>query len=176
MKKQKIIMIIALIAICLSPTIKGKIVNSVFRYETPQEAFEKSGPRRNELVAVLEDNGVALLIYKKNGYEFYNKIIAKDSRGWAPLSLEYKSKKDKMTEKGFVDLLKINGKYVVHIMTGAKNGENISDMIYDNLGSEFLIHINEFPSGELSISALLVLDEIPDDYKVIIDDLEISMY
>lgn len=177
MKKKTVIMIIVAVIIFLVPTVYNKVINSVIRYETPEESFEKSSPRGNELIEVLEDKGIALLIYKENDYELWNKIIAKDSRGWSPLTLEYKSKKSKITEKGFVDLREINGKYVVDVMTSTEDKENITGIISDSLNSEFMIYSYEFGENKITISGLLVSEEkFPDDYKVIIDGLEVPLY
>lgn len=168
-------MIIAAIIIFLIPTFYKAAMNSV-RYETPEESFEKSAPRGTELVEILEDNGIALVIYKKNNGEFTTEIISQNQKGWSPIHMEYNYKKSKITDKGVVYLSIIDEKYVVHVSTLVKKEDNFENIIYDSLDSKFILCSYEF-GDMVSVEGLLVIEgAFPDDYKVTIDGLEISLY
>lgn len=177
MKKKTVIMILAAVIVFLVPTIYSKVINTALRYETPEESFKKSGPKGSELVNVLEDNGVALVVYKKIDGVVTMEMIFQSQRGWEPLNMEYSYKKSKMTDKGVVYLSIINGKYIVHVSTMIKNVDTSEFTICDNMGSQFMTCSYEFGDDVISVEGLLVSEEkLPDDYKVIIDGLEVPLY
>lgn len=177
MKKQTIVMIIALVIICLAPTIRNKIMNSVIRYETPEESLKKSGPRGADLVDVFEDKGIALVIWKEKDGVFSDEIIAKDNRGWTTLTVTYKDYKKTRFDNGFVCIKEIKGKYVVEVMIIVREDEGVPNSIVDNLESKFILNSYTIQSGGKIVYGLLVSEEkFPDDYKVIIDGLEVPLY
>ncbi len=61
------------------------------------------------------------------------------------------------------------------VMFGTENKEDVSHIISDSINSEFMLYPYEFSDNKITVSAMLVLEEILDDYKVIIDGLEISL-
>lgn len=63
-KKIAVIGVVALV-VSLGLFIYNQIIAKAFRYSTPTEAFSNSSQRDSELTDILEDQDVALLIYKK---------------------------------------------------------------------------------------------------------------
>lgn len=58
-----------------------------------------------------------------------------------------------------------------------KKGEDVTNIIHDSRESKFIICSYEFGNDMISVEGLLVIEEeVPDDYKVIIDGLEIPLY
>ena len=72
-KKIAVIGVVALV-VSLGLFIYNQIIAKAFRYSTPTEAFSNSSQRDSELTDILEDQDVALLIYKKKGLTSVNPL------------------------------------------------------------------------------------------------------
>ena len=175
--KKKIATVGALVlAVSLSLFIYNEIIAKSFRYSTPLEAFEKSGPRNAEVVDILEDQEVALLIYKRKDGAYSDQVIAKDSRGWTPLSMNYKNKRQISQNNGFIYLKEVQGKNIVLIVTTVETDENFP-VISDSINSEFLYSSYKLDNGRKLLYGFLVSEEkLPEDYRIKLGEQEIEVY
>lgn len=153
-----------------------KFVGEVFRYSTPKEAFSDSSQRDSELVDIVEDQGVALLIYKNKEGSYSDHILAKDSRGWTSLFINYKNRKQILQDNGFVYLKEVQGKNVVQIVLVVKADEELPT-ISDSQKSSFFTSSYPLEDGGKIFYGFLVLGEkIPDDYKIKLGDRQVTVY
>lgn len=178
--KKNIKVIISTIAVIILIISAGyyvytEIIAKSFRYESPTESFEKTGPKEAELLDILEDKDVALVTYRRKDGVLSYKLIAKDNRGWAPMTVNYRNMHHRMNKIGFSDIKKVEDKYVVII-----SASSLSDGILpitDSLGSAFYIKTYDANGGgKVTYGFLVSEEEFPKDYKVIIGDEEIAMY
>lgn len=175
--KKKIATVGALVlAVSLSLFIYNEIIAKSFRYSTPLEAFEKSGPRNSEIVDVLEDKDIAMIVFKKANGASSIHITAKDSRGWTPLSVSYKNKRNLSLSNGFINIKDINGKSIVDVRFVIDVNSNIPT-ISDSLNSTFLVGTYEYDSGRKLVYGFLVSEEkFPEDYRIKLGEQEIEVY
>lgn len=176
MKKKLVFIIVALLlAINLGAVVYHEGIAKSFRYATPAEAFEKSSPRNSEMVDIVEDKDVALVVYKRKDGAYSESVTAKDSRGWTPLSVNYKNKRQITQDDGFFYLKEVQGKNVVLIVTALEAGENLPN-ISDNVNSAFHVNAYECDSGRKILYGFLVSEEqLPDDYKIIMGNDETAL-
>jgi len=174
-KKIAVIGVVALV-VSLGLFIYNQIIAKAFRYSTPTEAFSNSSQRDSELTDILEDQDVALLIYKKKDGAYSDHVIAKDSRGWVPMSINYKNRRQISQDNGFIYLKEVQKKNVVQIVTIVEANENLP-AISDSMKSTFLSSSYELDSGRKLLYGFLVSEEkFPDDYKIKLGDQEIPIY
>lgn len=173
--KKKIVFITAVVILAVSFGLFAykTFVAGLFRYTTPTEAFFHSCPRGSELIDIIEDQDVALVIYKNKEGSYSDRILAKDARGWTPLSVNYKKWKQVQQDNGFVYLKEVQGKNVVQIVLVIKAGEE-APVISDSQGSAFFSGTYPLEDGGKILYGFLVLGEkVPDDYRVKLGDQEV---
>lgn len=172
--KKRFLTGIIILFIVLTPLLYNNIFNEFVRFSTPKEAFLKSEQRNTELVNILEDNDIALLIYKENG-TYSNSIIEKDSRGWTSLSIHYNNKKEIMYDKGFIYIKEIQGKFVIQTVTTIEKNEGVPT-ITDTENSEFLLELCELSNGRKILYGFSVFNEnFQDGYMIKIGEETISI-
>lgn len=175
MKKKLAIIGSLVLIISLSIFIYNEIIAKSFRYQTPEESFEKSSSHKSELVEILEENDIALVIYKNEKGVYSDHVIVKDNRGWSPLTVNYKNKKVVSRKEGFFYVKEIENKYVVEIVTIRESAEDIPS-IGDNLYSEFVIRSYETNTGRRLVYGFLVTsDKISEGYSILLDGQEIPI-
>ena len=173
--KNKIVVISAVVlVVSLGYFFYNQVVAKAFRYATPMESFSKSGQRGSELVDILEEKDVALIIYKKKNGAYSSHIVAKDSRGWTPLSVNYRNRQEIMQKDVIINVKEVQKKIVVQIVDIAGADEDIP-IISDSVKSTFLSRSYEFDGGVKLFYAFLVLEELPDDYRIKLGDQEIAV-
>lgn len=176
MKKRIAIIGVVVLVVGFGFFIYNQIIGKTFRYSTPTEAFVNSNLRNAELMDILEDKDVALLIYKRKDGAFSDQVIAKDTLGWTPLSMNYKNRGKKSLDNGFIYYKEVQGKYVVQIVAKVEAGEGFP-AVSDNLDSEFLSSSYELGSEKKLFYGFFVSDEkIPDNYKIFLGDQEIVIF
>lgn len=177
MKKKKNIILICIIFFIatLGFFIYDQYISKSLRYSSPSESFEHSSPRGTKLVEILECDNTALLIYEQNG-TFSAKVIAEDNRGWTPMSLEYRNKRKVTLDSGFIYVKEVENKIAVQVITIVEGNKGIP-AISDNINSSFLLRSYNLDSGRCLVYGFLVSNDVlPKDYKIMIDNLEISVY
>ena len=173
MKKKIAIVSTLVLAVSLSLFIYNEIIAKSFRYQTPEESFEKSSSHK--LVEILEENDIALVIYKNEKGVYSDHVIVKDNRGWSPLTVNYRNKKVVSRKEGFFYVKEIENKYVVEIVTIRESAEDIPS-IGDNLYSEFVIRSYETNTGRRLVYGFLVTsDKISEGYSILLDGQEIPI-
>ena len=178
MKKQILIISICacILAIVLGTTIYNEVIAKSFRYSTPEESFEKSSPHNTELVDIIESDNIALVLYKNKEGTFFERFIAKDERGWTPLSVSYPDKKEKMEDDVFYEIKVIQNKNIIRVETIIEKDHDIP-IITDSLDSKFINRSYELVSGRILVVGLLVIEnQFPDHYNVIVKDKVITIY
>ena len=176
MKKKIAVIGVVILVISLGNFIYNQIITKAFRYSTPTEAFSNSSQRDAKLMDILEDQEVALLIYKRKDGTYSDHIIAKDSRGWTPLSINYTNRRRISQDNSFIYLKEVNEKAAVQIVTIVESNEDLP-VISDSVQSTFLSSSYELDSGRKLLYGFLVLEEkFPDNYKVKLGNQEIAIY
>ena len=175
--KKKIAIVSALVlAVSLSLFIYNEIIAKSFRYSTPLEVFEKSSPRNSEIIDILEDKDIAMIVFKKNNGASSIHITAKDSRGWTPLSVNYKNKRNLPLSDGFINVKDKKKKSIVDVRFVVDVNSNIPT-ISDSLNSTFLVGTYEYDSGRKLVYGFLVSEEkFPDNYRIKLGDQEVAIY
>lgn len=176
MKKKIAVTCIVFLAISFSFFFYKQIISKTFRYQTPAEVFSNSNQSNSELIDILEEKDVALLIYKNKNGTYSDHITAKDSDGWTPLSINYKSSREIFEDNGFIYLKEVDGKYVVQVVLLINPNETLPE-ISDSINSDFLLSSFEFDDKRKLLYGFLVSeDKFPDNYKIMIGSKEISIY
>lgn len=171
--KKRIAIIASLVLIVSLCYFGYNITIKSIRYATPIQSFEKSCPANSVLVDTLEDNGIAMLIYKKRNGASATHIISQNQNGWTSVLTDYKNIKQVMQDDGFINYKIVEGKYVIDIQLVVDDDKEICD----SLNSSILTGLYNLDSGRKLFCALLVTHEkLPDDYRIFFDNQEISIY
>lgn len=150
-----------------------KQIAKTIRYDTPAESFEKSAPFGSELADILEVDNFALVSYKtrKNAYSY--KIISNDGNGWDSFLKSYEEVKHIMDDAGFIDVIKIDNKYIIMLRLVGED----SYVVGDSIESEFMsvsYDISDIAGDRSLLYAFSVIgEELPENYTISIDDREI---
>lgn len=176
--KKYIISSIAVLILVISAGyyVYTEIVAKSFRYDSPTESFEKTGPKKAELLDIFEDKDVALVTFRKKDGVLSYQVVAKDNRGWTPMTVVYWDKRHIVKSKNIFNINEVQGKYVVIAMIGDINGKPVP-FITDSLESIFFIGTYDTNGGgKLSYAFLVSEEAFPEDYTIIVGDEEIAMY
>lgn len=150
-----------------------KQIAKTIRYDTPEESFEKSAPYGSELVNILEVDDFALVVYKNRKDAYSDKIISNDGNGWDSFLKSHKQIKSIMDEVGFIDVIKINNKYIVVLSLASNDSDS---KISDSINSEFMFDSYDISGGRNLLYAISVIgEEFPEDYTISINNREISV-
>ena len=142
-------------------------------YETIEEAMlnEKSIDV-DEIVGVLTDDGFSLVICRDGG-TYYTEIVK-----YIEGLYYFYDGRSKMIFWGarhehFIDIRQIDNKNLVIIDSFPPRIDDV--IISDSISSNFQFTEYTRPNGDGDRYWFLVLDELPDDYAIIIDDKEIPI-
>lgn len=168
MKKNIVAIGIVLVVVSLLAVFYNQVIAKSFRYDTPAESFFHSREWGDTLVHVLEEKDVAMVISCNREGENASYIIAKDNRGWEPLSVTYSNKREVPLENGVAQIKDVQGKNVVRAVVITQADATL--VISDSMNSAFSTYQHTSKSGMKIWYALLVLEqELPEDYEVKIE-------
>lgn len=141
-------------------------------YDTVNELIDNDNWFNNcEILEVLSDNDTYLVIYRDKTTLKKAILFSKNDRYYI-----YKNKNlyFEKFEKHYISVNYIQNKYVIDISSSFKSGDKVN--ISDSLRSDFKFYEGDF-EGYIMRKWFVVLDELPDDYSIIINgqNLKISI-
>ena len=92
MKKRYILILVVVFVLMLLPWIYKEFVQKNFRYSTAAESAEKSTPIGAKILSILENDGIALVIYQKDEWTISQRILSQSEKGWTSMNYEHKRK------------------------------------------------------------------------------------
>lgn len=174
MKKKVPAIIAVFLVIGVGYFFLTRYIPAIFRYQTPEESFQKNAPSDWSLIEIQEDQDVALILYQDENSTFSSKIIAKDSRGWTSIYAPQKTKKTVPIDRGFLYIQEIQGKQIVKIVA-FEDADTEIPAISDSAESNFSTVICEVASGRIFHHSFAVINPpITEDYYIIIGTQKIT--
>lgn len=150
----------------------NKLMFSLKRYPSPEEALiNYRNHVTSKVVKVIEDEDVAIILYKQDMTLMYE-YAKKDENGWQISLKDFNyTLLNKVVARYNVNVMEVGEKYVLRIEPLKFSGVTTPK---DSLNSTF-----EYFELKLEGMVLrhwyLILDEIPEDYIIYIEDTEIKV-
>ena len=159
-----------------------------FRYDTIEEAIMATPNWRDgEIFGILEDNGVALVVYRERPRTYRRRVVFRDERGWIfphrMIDLDRPNLISHLHYNGYSIAASQRDKIAIVIrMSPFRRREpdgtrtllydpnTIQETVKDNIGSNF-----QFEIIDGAPIWFLVLDEIPEEYILILDGEELRL-
>lgn len=161
------IVLISIVVVVIGGLVNSGIPLSIFRCNTPEEAFKLINHDYKEIKKVLYQGDAALLVYSTKE-DMRTEVVEKDAKGWIPPGRLFASPKH---------FLILNNNWIIHdrynydniIITGSVLSEGIA--ISDSCDSDFQ-HYDEGLGFEWYFTSM---KELPKDYKLYIDDQTVTL-
>lgn len=172
MKRKNITYLIVLV--CVIIYIIANIIYSNKTYSTPEEALiKKEKLTDNEFITILKDKDYAVGIYKEKS-STTNRYLQKTDNGWKMLYNNIFFYQDiKQLNDYTICHHQKDGKHLIYIFT--IDTEGMVKTPIDNINSNFKSFKQEEIQGTFILHWFLVLDELPKDYKVILNGESIEL-
>ena len=141
------------------------------KYDTLQEAFEMTALEDIEFLGAIEDDGIALVNYRRRDATVASSLFCNSGDGWEK-SLNDVINLVSISNSGFIDIYRVSNKYAVVVMLVE---EETVPSIRDSLGSKFLTKTYMTYLQRTCLSGLLVSETpFPSDYTIYINDVPIG--
>lgn len=164
-RKALSIIITAVLFVVVALFFRFIFSNVILSFESPEDAVCKIERLKDkDNVIIHQYDNVALALYDDNNNTTTNMFLYKNELGWhtgsaLPIYNKFAG------EYGGILCSKFKGKYIIMYMSSSK--ENISDTV----GSEFENYaFGPKVDGDYCYTASLILDELPKDYTIYIND------
>ncbi len=131
MKRKAIIYISFLVIFCILIFLRNYIQENK-RYDSPRESFERSAAVGAGLDTLLEQDGVAMVLFHDGDGASQCAFIGKNEKGWSSMKKDYPSKKELFLEEegGIMDYRIIEGKHVVTALFRSQEKPQLSDDLH----------------------------------------------
>lgn len=174
MRKRYFVIGIILFVLMLLPWVYKEFITKSFRYNSPENAFERTAPIGTEMLKIVQQEDAALVIYKEDKANVSCHLLSKDEKGWTPMNYYHNSAQKVIINSGVVYLYEIGDKYIIHSSFSVDENPDNQELVIDSSGKKHQIYIYEHGLGGAFVYSLCVMEEMPDDYTLFVNGTDVK--